>query len=120
MRKSEFEELAQTIKRARTTKLQAIRSDLHEIISERERTKSMYFWTPDTHASGRRWNEKKRNIRLITTIGPYQIDYKRNYQESCHHVYAQDYLYINGEKGTVADLKKMAAVCDEILSNRKK
>ena len=90
------------------------RPTLEEMISERDRTKSMYFWAPDGSASGRRAAERRLSIRLDAAIAAgVTVYYSRDVDMSCHHVYATDALWIETDGMsttiTVADLKKMIA-----------
>ena len=90
------------------------RPTLEEMIGEREKTKSMYFWSPDGNASGRRAAEKRLSICLDAKIADgVTVYYSRDVDMSCHHVYASDALRIETDGVrtiiTVADLKKLIA-----------
>ena len=122
MKKKEIHQLVQRSKRLRTEKLTAAREVLSNMIDERELTKGMYFWSPGTCAGVRRSNERRRNIELTAILTGCSVGYRRDYQESCRHVYASDYIgvKIDGEEmtATIADLKKMIAEIDAILEKR--
>lgn len=90
------------------------RPTLGEMIGERDRTKGMFFWSPEGNASGRRAAEKRLSICLDADIADgVTVYYSRDVEMSCHHVYASDDLWIetDGERTTitVADLKKLIA-----------
>lgn len=122
MTKTQISALLENNKKKRTRTLKRIRSILSEIIEERNLTKKMYFWTPNGSASGRRYNETRRNISLETVLGELAVYYSRDYSESCRYVYATDYLTgeMDGETFslTLADLKKIIAGIDGILERR--
>ena len=108
MTKNEICELIQRNGFAKTD----YRNDLEEIISERERTKHMYFWRPDSSASGRRSSERRLSINLCVKIADdVEVLYSRDVSMSCRHVYATDSLRIviddTVKKVTIADLKKL-------------
>ena len=90
------------------------RPTLEEMISERDRTKSMFFWTPDGNAKGRRAAEKRLSICLDAELAAgVTVYYSRDVDMSCHHVYATDCMWaeIDGERITItiSDLRKLIA-----------
>ena len=122
MRKKEIEEIISAVKHAHMPTLEKIKSTLWTMIEERELTQRMYWWSPAPTASGRRHNEEYRYIEMEIKIGEVKVYYERNYSESCRHVYASDkiLLFHNDDvvSCTVADLKKMIAGIDDILTKR--
>lgn len=114
MKKSEIIELTQHNGFAKID----YRKALEEIISEREKTRRMFFWTPDCSASGRRYSEKKLSINLRVEIADdAEITYWRDVSMSCRYVYATDSLKIvigdTSKDVTIADLKKLMAAFPE-------
>lgn len=125
MKKEEIKNLMGTMTRRRTATLAGIKATLIQMKDERRLTKKMYFWPPRGSADGRRAAEAYRNITIDCNLrAGADIEYTRDYEESCRHVYASDdmIMRLDGEtkKVTTRDLDKIIAAIDEIIARREK
>lgn len=119
MKKTQLQQIVEANKKCRTTTLQRYVDDLERITQERERTKGMYFWHPSDSASGRRYNENKRNIGIDIKMKGLTVHYDRNYNESCQYVYASDKLWADeADSFTLSDIKKLVVSFKEIMAKR--
>lgn len=121
MKKNDIDNLIQSMKRQKTDVLVNKSKDLQNIIDERAITKSMYFWSPSRDASGRRGNEKRRNIEIAVKLtSSLIVTYKRYYRESCNYVYASDELVCSDENMSfsVTDAKKIIERINGVLEKR--
>lgn len=120
MTKKETNNVIDSIKRQTSKRLQTTSSQLQTVMDERRTTQNMYFWTPSNVASGRRYNEKRRNMSIDVAISKdFIVHYSRSYSESCRYVYASDYITDSqGNKLTIRDLKKLVEGIDTILAKR--
>lgn len=119
MQKPDIDKLLKSMETQSATMLQGKASDMQRIIDERQTTKNMYFWHPSSVASGRRYNEQLRNIQIdVALTDDFEIQYTRQYSESCHYVYASDWITdAHGNKLTIRDLKKLIEGISKILED---
>lgn len=121
MKKTEVEAILCANKSKRTTSLVKIIKGLQEIVDERELTRSMHFWSPSKTASGRRYNERRRNFGLHVEMKDLNVHYWRDYSESCKYVYASDRLCSDQyENFNTADAKKIIDGLKRIIKEREK
>ena len=81
---------------------------IDETLEHHDQYKGSYFWSPASHASGRRFNEKRfpmQNYNVNTkdgllTIRPY-------YRESTGNCYYSLDIHLGGEKKSIKALKKL-------------
>jgi hypothetical protein len=76
-------------------------------------TANTYFWSPSSHASGRRSNEDRRNGEVAAFIAANKealdaagivIDF--DYSESCHNVYKRCQITRNGKRSNITAVRK--------------
>lgn len=96
----------------RTKELNRIKNRLVEIVDRHEKLKNSYFWSPNSHASGRRSAEKRNNDKFECDF--LNILAENNYSESCKNVYYHGYFYVDGKKTTVTKIKNIIEALDVI------
>jgi len=85
-----------------------VRSKVRAILGDHEYLKNSYFHRPQCNAAGRRSNEKRYNGDEINfTFDGKEFSLKRNYSESCNHVYYSLVVHVNGVKKDVRALKAL-------------
>lgn len=76
-------------------------------------TANCFYWHPNSNASGRRQNEKRRNEEVENFIASnsaalaaaeIEIDFK--YSETCHHVYKHCKITRAGKKSNITAVRK--------------
>lgn len=92
-------------KRLKGTKLI---NELKSVIDQHEQFKGSYFWTPPGSASARRSYEA-RNSReqIVFKYNGHEYEINQDVSCSCKNVYYEFSVLVDGEKKTIAALKKL-------------
>lgn len=93
-------------------------SEMNSIIHDRGVTKSMWFWNDNGNRGIRNSKENYYYRDVTLSLGSHVIEYYRNINMSCKHVYVNESLSIDGYKASVADLKKLIAACEDLIHNQ--
>jgi hypothetical protein len=80
-------------------------------------TANCYFWRPSSNASGRRYNEKRRNgeVENFITANKSALDaagivINFEYSESCHNVYKSCTITRNGKRSNITSVRKALGI----------
>jgi hypothetical protein len=119
MKKEEISRLADEWKSLAPNTLEAEITLIDRIISDRELTRNMYFWRSSKNETVRRKTEKHLDRKVREMIGAHELKYTREVNMSDQFVDTKEKLTFDGEKITIADLKKMSAAMEEILTDNK-
>lgn len=74
-----------------------------------EKYKGSFFWSPGMNAGARRWREERfyennPDVEIETEEGLLEVIFE--YRETCKNVYFDKLIKLNGEKKTLATLRK--------------
>lgn len=125
MKKQEIEMIVNSNKRRRSDTLVGIIQSIKRIESDREQTKSMWFWNENGNIGERNSKEDYYYRDNEIKLNGLRIKYYRNISMSRKHVYVDESLIgalPNGEeiKMTVSDLRKICAGLQIIVDDRNK
>lgn len=93
--------------------LRDLRNNLGLIITNHERLRHSYFWSPGFRAGQRRANEERNN--MVYNNARYAIQCNCNYSESCRHCYYRGEFYVEGKKVTIRTIKNIVKALECII-----
>ena len=83
---------------------------INNCITQHEKYAKAYFWSSASNAGQRRRNEQRVNAahpEFTLVQGENTIEVKPYYSESCKNCYYRLDVFVNGQKKTVAAIKKI-------------
>ena len=121
MTKKEIDIIVNKMKYQKTDVLKKRIANLSYLEDERNKTKSMYFWSDFGNASSRRSFTKRYSENYtIPLTADLSVRYVREVSPSRKYAYASDKLSLSdGNKFTVGDAKKIAARLQMVVDNRR-
>ena len=85
-----------------------VRSEIKRIVGDHEYLKNSYFHRPQCNAAGRRSSERRYEMdEMVFSFNSEEFKVKRNYSESCTHVYYSLVVHVNGVKKDIRALKAL-------------
>lgn len=81
---------------------------LNEMMSDHEKYKKSYFWTPSGNATSRRNQEFENEI--IFTLNGTKYEWQQDLKLSCKNVYWVSVIYKNDKKSNITTIKKILGV----------
>ena len=82
-----------------------IKSRLSNILATHEKYKKCYFWTPNTHAAGRRSQEFDNSFSFMIADKLYEINQSLNI--SCKNFYYRLDIRLDGTKKNITCIKTL-------------
>ena len=115
MSEKELEAIASEMCMMKDCDLLKAGAQLDGLMSELNLTQAMRRWKAAGNAKKRRRNEELMNISAYARIGSCRIRYERHYLESRRHVYAKEFVYINGKMTPARYIRVLSYACRKII-----
>lgn len=105
-------------KEAKNLKIEEIKAaiaTLETMISESEKYRNSYFWSPHGTSRGRSYAGFSHSYHVF--IGDVQITFESSYSESCHNCYYQKSIFMNEATTTLTTVKTVLSELEKIMES---